>query len=721
MKYVSIIKFFRSPFSFLRSLILLLPAPIFVLLSCTEDVSDYSKWTNYGGTKDASRYSSLDEITPENVSLLQVAWEYHAGDSSKNSQIQCQPIVIDSVLYATTPKLNLVALHVATGEEIWRFDPFEVLGGENSWAGTNRGVTYFKEGDMSRILFSAGSFLMSVDAATGKPDLNFGDGGKVDLQTGLSDNPEDQFLVVSNTPGIIFKDKIIVGMRVSEGLDAAPGYVRAYNVKTGKQEWVFHTIPKKGEFGYETWDEAYVNKIGGANNWSGVSLDEKRGIVYVPTGSATYDFWGGYRKGDNLFANSLLALNAETGERIWHYQIVHHDVWDRDIPSTPNLVTIKKNGKKIDAVAQITKHGYIFVFDRETGEPVFPIEEKEIPAGMMDGDLLSKTQPTPTLPVPMMRQNLTEKDLLNITPELEAEIKEMIKGVEYGDMWLAPSEKRPFLLFPGFDGGGEWGGAAVDPESNIMYVNSSHMPWLIEMVPNEAFGKSGMDGKSLYANNCANCHGGDRSGSATFPRLLGLNQKYNSDQVHQILKNGKGGMPAFRHLPQEERDALVAFLLEKEPAESDKKELEGGKEKLITPYLMNGYRRFTTKEGYPGINPPWGTLNAIDLNSGQMVWQSVLGEFPELTAKGIPITGRESYGGPVVTKGGLVFIAATEDEMFRAFDKKTGKVLWETKLPAGGHATPAVYEWKGKQYIVIACGGGKSDKSGDSYVAFALP
>ncbi len=697
----------------------------FILLQCSSNKdTDYSKWTNYGGTKDASRYSSLEQITPENVNQLQVAWEYHSGDATERSQIQCQPIIIDSILYATTPKLNLVALHVETGKEIWRFDPFDVLGGENSWAGTNRGVTYFKEGDMQRILFCAGSYLMSVDALTGKPDLNFGDQGKVDLQVGLSGDPEDQFLVVSNTPGIIFKDKIIVGMRVSEGLDAAPGYVRAYNVKTGKEDWVFHTIPKKGEFGYETWDEQYIEKIGGANNWSGVSLDEERAIVYVPTGSATYDFWGGFRKGDNLFANSLLALNADTGERIWHYQIVHHDVWDRDIPSTPNLVTLQKNGKKIDAVAQITKHGYVFVFDRETGDPVFPIEEKPIPAGIMDGDFISATQPTPTLPVPLMRQNITEKDLLNITPELEAEVKEMIKGVEYGDMWLAPSEKRPFLLFPGFDGGGEWGGAAVDPESNILYVNASHMPWKIEMIENPAakLKKGEISGESIYANNCANCHGGDRTGNPpTFPSLLGLAEKYDSKAVHSLLKSGKGGMPSFAHLPQNERDALVAFLLEKPLSEGDKKELSGGKERLTTPYLMNGYQRFITKDGYPGINPPWGTLSAINLNTGEMVWESVLGEFPELTAKGIPLTGRESYGGPVVTKGGLIFIAATEDEMFRAFDKKTGKMLWQTKLPAGGHATPAVFEWKGKQYIVIACGGGKGDKSGDSYVAFALP
>ena len=692
--------------------------------SCKDEGAiDYSKWTNYGGSKDAARYSALDQINRDNANQLQVAWEYHTEDGSATSQIQCQPIIIDSFMYVTTPKLDLVALHVATGKEIWRFNPFQVLGGENSWAGTNRGVTYFQEGDMKRILFSAGSYIMSVDALTGKPDFGFGDNGKVDLQIGLSNDPQEQFLVVSNTPGIIYQDKIIMGMRVSEGLDGAPGHIRAYNVKTGKQEWIFHTIPQKGELGYETWDEKYIDKIGGANNWSGLSLDEKRGIVYVPTGSATYDFWGGYRLGDNVFANSLIALNAATGERVWHYQIVHHDVWDRDIPSTPNLVTINKGGKKIDAVAQITKHGFVYVFDRETGVPVFPIEEKAIVQNDMFGDKTSATQPIPTLPEPIMRQHVGKNDILNITPELAIEAQKMIKGVEYGDMWLAPSEKRPFLLFPGFDGGGEWGGAAVDPESAIMYVNSSEMPWLIEMIPNEAtkLKKGEISGSSIYANNCANCHGGDRKGNTSaFPSLLGLSEKYKATEVHKILKGGKGGMPSFAHLPEEEREALVDFLLNKTP-NGTKKELSGGKEKLVSPYLMNGYRRFLTKDGYPGINPPWGTLNALDLNTGKLLWKTVLGEFPELTAKGIPITGREGYGGPVVTKGGVVFIGATEDEMFRAFDKKTGKILWQTKLPAGGHATPAVYEWKGKQYVVIACGGGKGDKSGDSYVAFALP
>ncbi|MFT5884501.1 MAG: quinoprotein glucose dehydrogenase [Arcticibacterium sp.] len=707
----------------MKNLIKTLGLLLFLSSCATDEVIDYSKWTNYAGTKDGARYSSLTEITPENVKGLQVAWEFKTGDMTENSQIQCQPIIIDSMMYVTTPKLSLVALHVGTGKEIWRFDPFQVLGGENSWAGLNRGVTYYEEEGYKRILFCAGSFILSVDAQTGKPDREFGDKGKVDLQKGLSKNPDDKFLLTSNTPGIIYKENIIIGMRLSEGLDAAPGHVRAYNVKTGEQEWIFHTIPQKGELGYDTWDSTYIDKIGGANNWSGLSLDEKRGMVYVPTGSATYDFWGGYRLGDNLFANSLIALDADTGERVWHYQVVHHDVWDRDLPATPNLVTIKKEGKEIDAVAQITKHGFVFMFDRESGEPIFPIDEKPIIQNNMEGDQTSATQPTPRLPEPFARQYLTEKDILNITPELAEEANGMMEDVEYGDLWLSPSQERPFLLLPGFDGGGEWGGAAVDQESGIMYVNSSEMPWLVEMIPNEAakLKKGEIRGSSIYANNCANCHGADREGNTSaFPSLIDLNKKFDTNDVQSLLKTGRGGMPAFAHLPQVERDALVAFLLNQKSS-SDKKELSGGKEKLISPYLMNGYRRFLTKEGYPVINPPWGNLNAIDLNTGKILWKTVLGEFPELTEKGIPITGREGYGGPVVTKGGLVFIGATEDEMFRAFDKKTGEILWQTKLPAGGHATPSVYEWKGKQYIVIACGGGKSDKSGDSYVAFALP
>ena len=697
---------------------------IFILLiGCAKNEEDYSKWLTYGGTKDAARYSSLKQITKDNVNQLEVAWEYKCGDGTTKSQMQCQPIVVDSFLYATTPALDLVALHAGTGKEIWRFNPLDVLGGKNSLAGVNRGVTYYEKKEIHRILFCAGKFLFSVDALTGNPDFSFGENGKVNLEQGLTDKEDDSFLITSNTPGVIYKDKIIIGMRLSEGLDAAPGHVRAYNVITGDQEWVFHTIPKKGELGYDTWDAKYIDKIGGANNWAGMSLDEKRGIVYVPTGSATYDFWGGYRHGDNLFANSLIALNANTGSRIWHFQTIHHDLWDRDLPANPNLVTIKKEGKNIDAVAQISKHGYVFLFDRETGEPIYKIEERPVLQSKMLGEKSSPTQPIPTFPEPFTRQRFEASDVLNITPELAAEAREIAKDYDLGDMWLSPNHEKGYVIFPGFDGGGEWGGAAYDPESQWLFVNSSEMPWLIDMVPNIETGTEGdkISGSHLYVNNCVGCHGLDRKGNTSaFPSLLEINKKYSKDSLNILLRSGRGGMPSFSHLSEEERTTIIAFISGDDDAFIEK-ELAGGDEKLVSPYIMKGYKRFLTKEGYPGINPPWGTLNAIDLNTGKIVWKSVLGEFPELTEKGIPLTGREGYGGPVVTAGGLVFIAATEDEMFRAFDKNTGEMLFQATLPASGHATPAVYELKGKQYVVIACGGGKGSKSGDVYMAFSLP
>lgn len=702
---------------------------IIILLSITfiqcskENSTDYSKWNHYAGTKDGARYSSLTQINRNNVKDLEVAWKYDCGDGTKKSQIQCQPIVIDSILYATSPTLNLIALHAATGREIWRFNPFDVLGGANSWAGVNRGLTYYEDTSIKRIFFCAGSYLISLDAMTGKPDLNFGSEGKVDLQKGLSDNDQKSFLLTSNTPGIIYQNKIILGMRLSEGLDAAPGHIRAYNVITGGQEWVFHTIPKKGEFGYDTWEEKYIDKIGGANNWSGLSLDEERGIVYIPTGSATYDFWGGYREGDNLFANSLIALEADTGNRIWHFQTIHHDIWDRDLPANPNLVQVEKNGQKIDAVAQISKQGYVYLFDRVTGEPVFPIEEKAVLQSTMIGEKSSKTQPIPTLPEAYARQNIKKSDFLSITPELEKEVSAVIENYNYGDMWLSPNHKKGFVLLPGFDGGGEWGGAAYDPENQWLYVNSNEMPWLVDMVPNiNKKRKEGhISGIQIYSNNCASCHGLDRKGNTSaFPSLLEIDQKYSRDSLLTLLNSGRGGMPSFGHLSAKERTTVVDYILGDLEA-TMKLDSTQVNNNLVSPYLLKGYRRFLTKEGYPGINPPWGTLNAIDLNTGKIVWKSVLGEFPELTAKGIPLTGRENYGGPVVTAGGLIIIAATEDEMIRAFDKVTGEQLWQAKLPASGHATPAVYEIDGKQFIVIACGGGKGSKSGDSYVAFALP
>lgn len=694
---------------------------IFLLLAACQEKTrdiDSTDWPHYGGHADASRYSSLAQITKENVAQLEVAWTYNTGDATERSQIQCQPIVVNGILYGSTPKLNVFALNAATGAEIWRFDPFEILGGENSWAGTNRGVSYWEDGADKRILFGAGNWLMAVDALTGEPIADFGEGGKVDLRKDLDTERED-FLIVANAPGVVYKDLLIIGMRLSEGLDAAPGHIRAYNIRTGKREWIFHTIPKEGEAGYETWDPKTVSQIGGANNWAGMTVDQDRGIVFVPTGSATYDFWGGNRVGDNLYANSLLALNAETGERIWHFQAVHHDVWDRDFPANPNLIRIQKDGKWIDAVAQISKQGLTYVFDRATGEPVWPIVETSVTQSTLPGEVTSLTQPIPTLPEPFMKMTFQQTDVLNLKPDWQADIQVQLENALMGDTWLPPNADQPIVLFPGMDGGGEWGGASFDPTTQTMYVNANQIPWMIQMTANANFENVG---QAVYTNYCGNCHGLELKGNPpAIPSLIGLKEKYSPDSLDLLLRKGRGAMPAFDYISNENRAVLVDYLLGKAEIKTDKKELETSTSQLHPRYYMNGYKKLLTKDGLYGSNPPWGLLTAIDMKTGLKKWQVTLGEIDSLTAQGFAPTGTENYGGPVVTAGGVLFIAATKDEKIRAFDKETGAILWEAKLPAAGHATPAVYEMNGKQYLVIACGGGKGTKSGDAYVAFALP
>ncbi len=693
---------------------------LFLFSSCHTKTTeiDYTDWSHYGGPSDGSRYSALTQINKENVSQLEVAWTYKTGDATTSSQIQCQPIVVNGLLYGSTPTLNVFALNAATGKEVWRFDPFQVLGGENSWAGTNRGVSYWEDGEDKRILFGAGNWLMAVSAETGEPIMDFGEQGKVDLRKGLDTGRED-FMIVANAPGVVYGDLLIIGMRLSEGLDAAPGHIRAYNIRTGKREWIFHTIPQEGELGYETWDPATIKQIGGANNWAGMTVDQERGVVFVPTGSATYDFWGGYRKGDNLFANSLIALNAQTGERIWHFQAVHHDIWDRDFPANPNLIRIRKDGEWIDAVAQISKQGMTYVFDRMTGKPIWPIKETVVTQTDMPGEFTSATQPIPSLPEPFMKMVFDESSILNLRSDWEADIRSQLEGAIYGDTWAPPHPDRPIVLFPGMDGGGEWGGASFDPETQTMYVNANQIPWMIAMTPNADFENVG---KSVFTNYCGNCHGIDRKGNPpAIPGLLDVKERFTYDSLDLLLRKGRGAMPAFDHISTENRKVILEYLLDKAADEGDKQELEGGTQQLFPRYYMDGYKKLTTKEGIYGSNPPWGLLTAIDMNSGKKKWQVTLGEIDSLSVQGFAPTGTENYGGPAVTAGGVLFIAATKDEKIRAFDKDTGAILWEAKLAASGHATPAVYEIGDKQYIVVACGGGKGTKSGDEYVAFALP
>lgn len=713
-----------------------------VLISCREKNSsnDYTEWRTYAGTKDGNRYSSLDQITLQNVAQLKEAWSFSSNDkdSDNRSQNQCNPIVINGVLYGTSPSLKLLALDAATGKLHWLFDPatFDTTANKNKYAfyKVNRGVVFWQDehGANQRLFYNAGSKVYCINLSDGKTVADFGKGGYLDLTENLEREPGtyNPFLSAT-TPGIIYNDILIIGHRVAESADAAPGTIRAYDVLTGNLKWKFHTIPQPGEKGYETWEDKEAwKKFGGANSWAGMSLDEKRGIVYIPTGSIGGDFYGGIRKGENLFGNSLLALDAATGKYLWHYQVVHHDLWDRDLAANPNLVTLRINGKKIDAVAQTTKHGYIFVFDRETGTPLFPIEEISVPASDLPGEVAWRTQPIPTLPEPFARQKFGVDDISTIDKETHEELLTQFHQIKYSTMFTPPS-KEGVWIFPGFDGGGEWGGAAVDPESGIMYVNSSELPWSLTMVdvPKESGDHSikGM-GQALYGKYCVTCHGINRKGNgSSFPSLIGVDKKYTNDQAWKIIENGKNMMPAFKQIKGADKEALLAFLMnipDKEPS-SNSLSSPTSKPKSImdeVPYTMTGYNRFLDKNGYPGITPPWGTLNAVDLNSGKLLWKVALGEYPELKAKGISATGTENYGGPLITKGGLVFIAATKDEKIRAFDKSTGKVVWEHSLPAAGYATPSTYSINGKQYVVIACGGGKiGSKSGDSYVAFALP
>ena len=677
-------------------------------------------WPVYQGGKSSNQYSPLKQITPENVQFLESVWEYHSegGDSLERTQIQCNPLIIDGVLFGTSPKLKVFALDAATGERFWEFNSNK----EVDYAmNVNRGVTFWTDGNEKRILFAAGPELFALNAENGELVQTFGNNGKVSLKEGLGENSEDKY-VAATTPGIIYKDLLIIGSRVSENAGAAPGFIRAFHVKTGKLEWVFNTIPRPGEFGYDTWPEDAWKEAGGANSWSGMSLDEERGIVYIPTGSAAFDFWGGNRKGKNLFANCVMALDAATGKHIWHYQTVHHDIWDRDLPAPPNLVTVNHDGKNIDAVAQITKSGFVFLLNRETGEPLFPVEETSVPASDLKGEETWPTQPIPVKPPPFSPQSLTMENITDISPESHDFVANILKNVRSGKQFIPPGTEGT-VIFPGFDGGGEWGGAACDPESGILYVNGSIMPWILTMIEIDSDTKSKAHPDArLYQINCAMCHGQNREGkpAANYPPLNNIQQKMNRDEILKIMNTGKGFMPAFSHLKKEDKELLADYLLN-ENAGTDA-HLQGiENNEGAVPYTHTGYNRFLDQNGYPAVKPPWGNLSAIDLNKGEILWQVPLGEVEELAEKGIHNTGTENYGGPAVTAGGVIFIAASKDEYFRAFDKATGKVLWKYKLPAGGYATPSVYSVDGREYVVIACGGGKmGTKSGDSYIAFAL-
>jgi glucose dehydrogenase len=763
-------------------------------------------WPVYGGAAEADHYSSLKQIDRENVARLAVAWSFDTGEKGG---IETNPVIVGRTLYAYTPTQKVVALDAATGKLKWKFD-----------AGVNgtqpaRGVAYWTDGKEERILAGVMQYLYCLDAVTGQPVKSFGEEGRIDLRKDLRGEYQQQSVVLT-TPGVIYKDLIIVGGRDPETHPAPPGTIRAFDVRTGKLRWSFNTIPHPGEAGYETWPADAWKTAGAANNWAGMSLDVEHGIVYVPTGSAVMDFYGGDRVGDDLYANTLLALDAATGKRLWHFQGVHHDVWDRDFPAQPALFTVVKDGKKIDALAQITKQSYVYEFDRLTGKPLFPIHEVPYPKSTVPGEVTSPTQPMPEAPAPFGRQKLTAEMLTNRTPEAHAWAVKEFKNLRSDGQFLPFALDKLTVVMPGFDGGGEWSGAAIDRTTNVLYVGSTEMAWLGGLT--QVAAKS--EGAQTYQSQCAMCHGVDRAGAPpAFPSLLGILSRTEEEQVISQVKHGKGRMPSFPNLDQTHIDSLLEYLrtegpspntsgvaemkatvavlgmTEKPPADkagaaiyADQcalchgDHLEGipptfpillglenrrtaaqvvemirnGKgamppypdlkaaemdallrflevsDKVPTAaegsgapeYVFTGYKKFLDPDGYPAIAPPWGTLNAIDLATGKHLWKIPLGEYPELVKLGMRETGSEMYGGPIVTAGGVVFIGATVfDRKFRAFDSKTGKLLWETELPYAGIATPSTYMVDGRQYVVIAASGGRDPKSpvGGAYVAFALP
>jgi quinoprotein glucose dehydrogenase len=677
------------------------------------------QWPVYGGDLAGTKYSELSQINRSNVGQLQPSWVFHAPEiAGRLSTIECNPLVIRDVIYLTSPSLKVFALEAATGQKIWEFVA------PTGRAGVNRGFAYWEQGSERRLFFSAGPFLYALDPATGRPVPSFGKDGSMDMREGL-DQDVSYLHFRSNTPGIVYRDLLIMGSEVGEGPSpAAPGHIRAFDVRTGARRWIFRTIPRPGEPGHETWPPDAWKTVGGANSWGGFTLDDKRGIVFCGTGSASYDHYGGNRIGKNLYANCILALDAATGKLKWHFQAVHHDLWDYDLPCPPVLVKLRHNNRSIDALVQTTKMGHLFVLERETGKPVFPIEERPVPQSTLPGEHTWPTQPYPVKPPPYAQQRLTAAEATDLDPESNAWALERLRSMRTGDTFLPPG-LDPAVTLPQFNGGTDWGGGAFNPRTGRFYVNTSNEAEWISMVPSTSKRplRLGDAGSLVFHANCSICHStteGSTAGGGP-QSLRNVRDRLTREQVTTLLRTGRGLMPSFPSLSDGERRALLAFLFR-----------DGGEEMIdphslpsleSMPYVATGHNEFRDPKGFPANKRPWGTVSAIDLNKGAIVWQVPLGTYPQLEAKGYPPTGTFNMGGPIVTAGGLVFIGGAMDERFRAIDSDTGQVLWQYQMNAGGYATPATFEVRGRQYVVIAAGGGgkPETKSGDAYYCFALP
>ncbi|HEY2015704.1 MAG TPA: PQQ-binding-like beta-propeller repeat protein [Bryobacteraceae bacterium] len=724
------------------------------LILAQSKTEPYAAWSDYAGSMDSSQYSALKQINKSNVKQLEQVWFYPAPGPS--NRFAFSPLIVDGVMYVLKPDPMLVALDATSGREIWRH-PVEGTPGD-------RGINYWESKDRKdrRLLFAANSYLQEVNALTGITINTFGNDGRVDLRVGLNRDTKTIPNVQTGTPGRVFDNLIILGSAVSESFGAPPGYLRSYDVVTGKMVWNFHTIPLPGEYGYATWPKDTWKWAGGVNTWGEFSIDEKRGIAYFPLGSPTSDFYGADRVGQDLFGDCLLALDVRTGKRLWHFQEVHHDLWDYDPTASPKLVTVRHNGKMVDAVAQAGKTGFLYVFDRVSGEPLWPIEERRVPQSKVPGEQSWPTQPFPTRPPPFARQKF---DIADINPYLdEAEktrIREILLNSDNHGIFTPAGLERDSIQIPGDDGGANWSNTAADPQAGMVYVRSGDGANLKRIRtqparPNFVGGTPAQEGNVIYMQRCQVCHGPDRNGVAD-PKAVG------ADRFKAIVSKGEGGqMPAFSDLSEAQLDALVAFISNPEagalPAgrggagRGNPGALSGGGgmgdrmpyPKGIPRYFgAYGGRIVSLSNNLPASAPPWTTLTAYDLNEGTIKWQVPLGTVPFLAAKGIRNTGTVKVGllanhvGPVVTAGGLIFISSWADGVIHAFDKDTGEELWEKELDVNPEGIPAVYEVAGREYLAFlgtgrpTGGGGRGSGEGitwkpgkpeaQGYYVFALP